>query len=88
MESSTLTGFDPKLQPTGGPSLKELYCFYFFNLYAKRWFGGIRGVRSVENKECGKCGPQKMRSVESAECRQCGVSKVSNLEAECGKYGV
>ena len=28
-------------------------------------FGGKRGVRSVENEECGKCGVWKMRSVEN-----------------------
>ena len=36
-------------------------------------FGGLCGVRSVENAECGKCGVWKMRSVENAECGKCGV---------------
>lgn len=31
-------------------------------------FGGKRGVRGVENAECGRWGAWKMRGVESAEC--------------------
>ena len=34
-------------------------------------FGGKRGVRSVENAGCGKCGVWKMRSVENAGCGKC-----------------
>ena len=30
-------------------------------------------MRSVENKECGKCGVWKIRSVVNAECGNCGV---------------
>ena len=30
-----------------------------------------RGVRSVENAECGKCGVWKTRSVENGECEKC-----------------
>ena len=46
------------------------------------------GVRSMENKECGKCGVWKMRSVENAECGKCGVWKMRSVEnAECGKCG-
>ena len=64
-------------------------------LYAMAiWFSGkygVRsaecGVRSVENKECGKCGVWKMRSVENAGCGKCGVWKMRGVEnAECGKF--
>ena len=43
-------------------------------------FGGKRGVRSVENAECRKCGVWKMRSVENAECGKCQyeINKESN----------
>ena len=52
-------------------------------------FGGKRGVRSVENTECGKCRVWKMRSVENAGCRKCGVWKMRGVEnAGCGKCGV
>ena len=47
-----------------------------------RRFGGKRGVRSVENAECGKCGVWKMRSVENAECGKCGVWKMRSVENE------
>jgi len=36
---------------------------------------GKRGVRSVENTECRKCGVWKMGSVENGECGKCGVLK-------------
>ena len=34
-------------------------------------------MRSVENKECGKCRVWKMLSVENEECGKCGVWKMS-----------
>ena len=45
-------------------------------------FGGKRGVRSVENAGCGKCGVWKMRGVENTECGKCGVWKIRSVENE------
>ena len=62
---------------------------HFFNLEIKNRFGGKRGVQSVENAECGKCGVWKMQGVENAECGKCRVWKMRSVEnAECGKCGV
>ena len=45
-------------------------------------FGGKRGVRSVENAGCGKCGVWKMPGVENAECGKCRVWKMRSVENE------
>ena len=50
-----------------------------YNVYGV-WLGGIYGVRSVENVECGKCGVWKMRYVENSEYRKCGVWKIRSVE--------
>ena len=39
----------------------------------KQRLSGKRGVRSVENAECRKCGVWKTRGVEKAECGKRGV---------------
>ena len=47
--------------------------------YARKRFGGLCGVRSVENAECGKRGVWKMQSVENEECGKCGVWKMGSV---------
>ena len=44
-----------------------------------RGFGGKRGVRSVENEECGKCGVWKMRRVENVEHFNFNMKLTNNL---------
>ena len=61
-----LVAVDEEAATTRRYSQKEIVFCFRKDIQSR--FGGICGVRSVENAECGKCAVQKMRSVENEEC--------------------